>query len=410
MRGWKKVVLCCLGMLMLFGMPLAMMKAGATEMPEKSAMPEEVAPLTDEDFNLLKYGTRIVIPEGVRYYASADGFGSGDFGAIGSQWTSMGMDAYVGGFALLDNDGRLVEYCSYNPANIPVSECWQNETSEIVWDQVWIGFFVYTGTKDVDMIALTGWLPVRSIAVINGIMGDGGSNEKYQNGVIINHNLSPEEPELEDFDPENLTPAIIDAVLPDPGNMIEDRVIRGQDIPDDDEDTAFITTREIAYAIEDYADNGEKIALLLDGSSSVSDYMSAIADYGEYVDKVNKADIIITFGKDYLVIRAEEYLAADIDRRKTDIYTPLSSLPDVASYDRIIIVTDSYHNADSEISVENCEEFNGKIVVVSPVKLRNVKKGVIQDIEEAFGTKVYLCLLDNELDRILALELLGNTQ
>ena len=194
--------------------------------------------------------------------------------------------------------------------------------------------------------------------------------------------------------------------------MIEDRVIRGQDMPDDTdtEDTSFITTREIAYAIEDYADSGEKIALFLDGSDSVSNYMSAIADYSEYVDKVNKAEVIIVFGKDYLVIRAEEYLGADINRNKTNIYTPLSSLSDIASFDRIIIVTDSYHNVSNKMNVENCEEFKGKIVIVSPIELQNVDKKVIQNVEKAFGTKVYLCLLNNEMDRIKALELLETTQ
>ena len=33
---------------------------------------------------------------------------------------------------------------------------------------------------------------------------------------------------------------------------------------------------------------------------------------------------------------------------------------------------------------------------------------VIADIEEAFGTKVYLCQLDNEIDRMKALERLDS--
>lgn len=423
MRIWKKTAMCLLGMLIMLatfgGVTLA------AEATEDAGMPIEVAPLTDEDLELsLKYGTRIVIPEGTEYYASADGFGSGASGMIGSRYTPLGVDAYVSGFALLDAEGSIVDYRSYIPGMIPIAEIWQGITDEIVWERVWISFFVDADSYNMVEVASTGWLPVRSIAVINGVMGDGGSNEDYRSGVRINpelkENAPPESdnlgaektefelPNVEDTDLEGgLEPEVIDTVLPDPGNMFEYRVIPGQDAPDDaSEDTAFISTREIAYAIEDYSENGERVALLLDGSASVKNYMSAIADYGEYVDKVNKADIIIAFGGDFLVIQAEDYLDAKLNRKRTDIFTPLSSLPDISDYDRIIIVTDTYHNTYAQINSEACEGFEGKIIIVSPIDLNEIEQATIREIEEAFATKVYLCLLNNELDRLKALELI----
>lgn len=83
----------------------------------------------------------------------------------------------------------------------------------------------------------------------------------------------------------------------------------------------------------------------------------------------------------------------------------MNQLPDISSYDRIIIVTDTWHNT-LEI-LEPKEGFAGKLVVVCP-EPRAADYDVIADIEEAFGTKVYLCQLDNEIDRMKALERLDS--
>lgn len=72
--------------------------------------PVEVAPLTDAELETIVYGTRIVVKEGTEYYASAYGFGSGPHGTIGNRYTKLGVNIYVGGFALLDEDGELVAY------------------------------------------------------------------------------------------------------------------------------------------------------------------------------------------------------------------------------------------------------------------------------------------------------------
>lgn len=192
--------------------------------------------------------------------------------------------------------------------------------------------------------------------------------------------------------------------------MIENRVIHNQDEKGSEDtcedDDSFISTREIAYAIEDYAENGDRVALFLDASGSVSKHMSDIADYGGYVDKVNKADAIVAFARKHALIAAEDYLETDVDGGATDIYTSMNDLLGIAGYDRIIIVTDTEHNVDSILDEQL--GFSGKIVIVCTGELRYARRYVIEDIEKAFGTKVYLCRLDNELDRIKTFELLNN--
>ncbi len=376
-------------------MGLAVVAAVGSWSTMASAKETIVQEKPDLDSSLV-YGARIFVEEGTKYYASADGFGSGDYGTIGNRYTPIGTDLYVGGFSHLDENGRLQEYQSYNPNNVPIAEDWSNRSSDVAWNMVWVSFFL-----DPNDTRPMGWLPSSSIVVVNGIFGDGKTNAIYKDGFKLQDDTGDSIYNI--VDAEDLEAEVIDAVLPDPGNMIEDRVIHGQDAGDEDEETAFITTREIAYAIEDYADNGENVALLLDASGSVVSYMSDISDYGSYIDKVNKADIIVAFGWDFMVIKAEDYLDAPVKRGGTDIYSPLNNL-DVSSYDRIIIVTDTYHNTKTHLL--SCDEFDGKIVIVSPVDLSETSKEVIQKIEEAFGSVVYLCLLDNELDRIKALEAL----
>ena len=368
---------------------LSLTEVEQDEVPES---PVWVEPLSDEDLDLMLYGARVVIPEGVKYYASADKQGSGAYGVIGNRYTPLGTDLYVGGFAQLDADGRLESYRGYNPKDVPVASHWSANTSKIAWDRIWVGIFL-----NPDDEGPIGWAPARSIVVLNGILGDGGSNALYKDGV---------KSRIED----DLETKIIDDVLPDPGNVIEDRVIREQDDLDDQtsfDGSAFISTRDIAYAIEDYADNGDKVALLLDGSGSVSQYMTDIADYGGYVDKVNKADVILAFAGTFERIAVEEYLDVDIDRGSTDVYSPINDLTDASSYDRIIIVTDTWHNVDPAIKLEKQDKFSGKIIVVCPDDEFNfIREDTIEEIESAFGTMVYLCRLNNELDRLRALETL----
>lgn len=147
------------------------------------------------------------------------------------------------------------------------------------------------------------------------------------------------------------------------------------------------------------------MALLLDASGSVLESMADIADYGEFVDKVNKAEIIVAFARQYKVIAAEEYTEVDVDGGSTDIYAAVNSLAEISDYDRIIIVTDTYHNVDGT-SVKSQSGFTGKIVIVCTRGLDEIWRPTVQDIEGAFSTTVYLCRLNNELDRIRALEIL----
>lgn len=384
------------------------------------SLPVKVVPPNDEGMDLMMlYGTRVVISEGTRYYASADGGGSGTWGTIGNIYTPLGTDLYVGGFARLDEIEQLEEYLAYNPKYVPVAEHWLSESGKIDWDEIWVGIFL--NPEDDRPI---GWVPARSIVVLNGVLGDGKTNAAYRGGIVVvsdgenadadqdvenvSIDLSPEVIEEVLQNPEKIAPEVVDNVLQDPGNMIEDRIIKGQDDEDDADDSSFISTREIAYAIEDYADRGEKVALLLDASGSVSMYMDDIANYGEYVDKVNKADIIIVFAEWFEKIAAEDYLSTDVGS-STDIYSPLNSLENVASYDRIILVTDTEHNHITS-ALESVAGFKGKIVVVCPIDLDDVQKWTIKDIETAFETTVYLCRLDNELDRIRTLEVLSQTE
>lgn len=374
--------------------------------------PVQVTVLDDEDLNLgMLYGTRVFIPEGTRYYASADGRGSGPYGVMGGRYAPMGADYYIGGFSILTEEDRLDDWEAYNPEYVPVAEDWSGKT-EVAWDDVWVVIF-----RNLEDDRPLGWVPARSIAVINGILGDGGSNEVYKNGIEIvekDEGYNSIDPALISDalqNPGNMDPEVIDKILQDPGNAIEDRIISDQDEQANKfvttSDEPFISTREIAYAIEDYADNGDKVALLMDASGSVADYMADIANYGAYVDKVNKADIIIAFAKRYMVISAEEYLDAPVNVNGTDIYGPLNGLEDAASYDRIIIVTDTYHNIGASV-LEDVTGFAGKIVIVCTEELSMVDEHVISKIEVAFGTTVYLCRLNNQLDQIQALEMLNN--
>lgn len=98
-----------------------------------------------------------------------------------------------------------------------------------------------------------------------------------------------------------------------------------------------------------------------------------------------------------------QYTPLDVDSSATDIYLPMNSLADIASYDRIIIVTDTEHNVDYS-SLNKRFGFGGKIVVVCTYELRYIRQSTIREIEDAFNTKLYLCRLDNELDRIRAIE------
>lgn len=367
---------------------------------EISSSPEPiyVAALTDQDLSTnLFYGTRVVIPEGTKYYASADSAGSGNYGTIGNRYTPMGSDLYIGGFAQLDASDRLTEYRAYNPSYVPVADHWIDDASRSTdWDYTWVVIF-----RNPDGNRPLGWVPARAIATVNGILGDGKTNAAFKNGVIITDITHID-------DDEELAPDLVDSTLPDPGNMIEDRVIRNQDHPntnDQTNDDPFISTREIAYAIEDYVENGNKVALLMDISASVSEYLTDISSYGAYIDKVNKADEIIAFGRDYKIISAEEYLTADINRGGTDIYTPLGNLTNVSSYDRIIIITDTYHNIFNA-SIPEISNFTGKIVIVCTGPLRSADVTVIENIETAFNTTTYLCRLSNELDRIQTIDAL----
>jgi len=363
--------------------------------------PVAVEELTEEDFDTLVYGTRVVVQEGTNYYASAYKFGSGPHGTIGNRYTPLGTDLYVGGFSRLDKDGTLKQHRGYNPEDVPVAHSWQTGAADMMWDEVWLELFLDPAHE-----SPIGWVPARSVVVLNGILGDGGSNKRFEVGICIVPKADDSEASAS-VPADDLSPEVIDNALPDPGNMIEDRIIHDQDVQKDNDDRddsgePFISTREIAYAIEDYADNGDRVALLLDASGSVSDHMSDIADYGEYVDKVNKAEVILAFGRNYKKIRSEEYLDVDVDGGATDIYGPINSLSDASTYDRIIIVTDTRHNVDY-VTLATQTGFKGKIVIVCTNGVDQARESTIADIEDAFGTAVYLCRLDNELDRLRAM-------
>lgn len=392
MKFLKYVVVSCMVLLAFCRTGVVMAAEPSSDvanLPDAEMMvPVEVDLLEDEDLESLCFGTRVVIPEGTKYYASADYQGCGPHGVIGNRYTPLGTDLYLGGFAQLSNDGRLNEYRGYNPKDVPVAAAWLHDSDhDVSWDDVWAEIFL-----DPEHPSPIGWVPARSIVVINGILGDGRSNQRFRYGIKVQ--------------PEGMEAETIDHLLPDPGNAIEDRVIHDQDASDNNgAEDPFISTREIAYAIEDYADKGERVALLLDASGSVLESMADIADYGEFVDKVNKAEIIVAFARQYKVIAAEEYTEVDVDGGSTDIYAAVNSLAEISDYDRIIIVTDTYHNVDGT-SVKSQSGFTGKIVIVCTRGLDEIWRPTVQDIEGAFSTTVYLCRLNNELDRIRALEIL----
>lgn len=379
MRGM--VILCCLVFVCIFGAETAM----------AAQPPVEIEEITYEDLTAsLVYGSRVVIRKDTRYYASADMAGSGPSGTIGNQYTPMGCDIYVGGFATLGKDNWLKTYRGYEPKDVPVSKHWKSKASSVFWDQTWVEIFVDSDES------VMGWVPARSIVALNGILGDGNSNKKFRHGIKI----VPKKEDSDSADPEEKLPAeMIDRLLPDPGNAIEDRIINKKDDGEDSDD--FISTREIAYSIEDYEEAGETVALLMDASGSVSDYILDIADYGEYANKANKAKMIAVFATTFQKIRVEDYLHTEVDGSSTNIYKPLNELTDIVTYDRIIIVTDTWHNTWETLKPK--EGFAGKIVIVCP-EPRAAHPDVIKEIEEAFGTKVYLCRLDNEIDRMKALQ------
>lgn len=388
MRTTKRVMKAVLlGMLMF-----VLVSSTKTAMAAQS--PVEIERITYGDLATLRYGTRIIVREGTKYYASADKFDHGPHGTIGNRYTPLGANIYVGGFALLNKNGELMDFRGYNPAEVPISKRWKGKIDSAAWDNIWVAIFL--DPKDDSAI---GWLPARSIIAINGILGDGKSNKKFRNGIKI----------IENTKGEDLLPEEIDTALPDPGNAVEDRIIKKHDNGDNNPDEDFLSTREIAYAIEDYEETGKKTALLLDASGSVSDYMSDIADYGNYVEKVNKARAVIAFARKYSLIKAENYLSAYVDNSETDIYSPLNCLSEIShleisGYDRIIIVTDTEQNVSTTLNAQLA--FKGKIIIVCTGELDDIQRDTVTEIEEAFGTTVYLCRLDNELDRARASELL----
>ena len=100
-------------------------------------------------------------------------------------------------------------------------------------------------------------------------------------------------------------------------------------------------------------------------------------------------------------------MSTDVDGSGTDLYQPLNDLADIAEYDRIVIVTDTQHNA--ETALQSVTSFTGKIVVVCP-QIDDIYLSVLDEIDAAFDTTVYLSRLDNELDRILALQIIAREQ
>lgn len=391
--------------------------------------PAEVPPVTNQDRNGLIYGQRIYLAPGTKYWSSPDHGGIQPYGTIGNRYTPIGCDIYISGFSLSDQTERLGKFRAYRPSQVPVGEEHLDGIADKLWDYAWVSFYVDDQTENI-----IGWVPASAIQVINGVQGDSGSNARFANGITI---ITPDDvarvPELESSSdssdlgskptPEEYTlerPEILDdrydpqaedldIILGDPGNMLEDRVIADRDRLEpksegEDSDNLsdsvsdpWISTREIAYAIEDYAENGERVALLLDASSSVESYMTEIAEYARYAEQVNKADTILVFAETFQKISVEEYSTTDVGET-TNIFEPLNSLS-AADYDRIIIVTDSYHNTESARLVAQ-SDFTGKIIVVSPLSLRRIFKSTIKTIDEAWQTETYLCLLDNELDRL----------
>lgn len=303
------------------------------------------------------FGMPVVILEGTVYYASADPNNPGPSGIFSQDNPfTVGLTGYIGGFARLDANQNLAAAECYLrdqlPLGAPSPEFCQDplDEDEIIMYHIFVDGFT-TGSL--------GW-------VASGNIGQ----EQTSPPCSISPATLPPSPQPDDSDadpkPDYAYPSIESRpVLPKP------KITPGADV----------TLPELADDIEGYAQSAEKIALLLDASSSVADYAPEIA---QYAAQLNQAEEVIIFADRPKTIDATEYdNQRDSVGSETDIYAALNSVPDDQGIQTVMLVTDTQHNIifsrlKSRTDIE-------QVVIVSTVPEDYVNRRVIRNIKSNWG-------------------------
>lgn len=103
---------------------------------------------TDFDWHHTLFGEEVSVPDGVVYYASADLSGSGPRNCTGEENIyTAGKHFYIGGFAVVGEDDRLLSYECYlgnqiTPGQFAPPFCSEPETGAAIW------IHLYTETTD----------------------------------------------------------------------------------------------------------------------------------------------------------------------------------------------------------------------------------------------------------------------
>lgn len=315
---------------------------------------------TPED---VKLNALVKVEDGTVYYESADQAGSGKNARTVNIYTSDKL--YIGGYAILSQDSRLVSYEAYLRDDAKKQKDWKTEPKPEDLEQLWVHLY----SKGFNEGSI-GWVSIKNVHII------------------------PSEPEI---GIAHTLPMPTPQPIPQPAATTLPQI----PIPPETPDRTPATTGSIeavAQAIEEASENG-KVALLLDASGSVSKWSEEIASYAKDMD----VDTTIIFGYRAIEISPDEYTekqwdtgcASVIDfffRSPTNIPLALNSLPDEA-YDNVIIVTDTYNNGNDSINERNNI---GSVTVVSTVVEEKIDSEIIQDIKTSWGVEPEIQFLESK--------------
>lgn len=306
-------------------------------------------------FAQLMFGQEVHARDGATYFESADQAGSGRQGTSNNIYTEQ---LYIAGFAQVDTSGDLVDWLCYDRDNVPVGSLAPSFTVDCHHSSE---LYIATYTNGFTTGSV-GWFNADDLDWQLGSLeyADPRKDPMSDPGLPIGSGYN--DSSIHYYDPESPT-------------AFDSSDVNAPKLSDLGEQ---ITPAEVVQAIETTSTQGEKIALVLDASGSVSKYSAAIASYA---DQVDNAECIITFAGNALAIEAGEYFEASYSLYGgTDIYSALNLIPE-ESFDRVLLVTDTEHN--DLWSNLNPRTDIGAVTILNPTNID--EQFVLQTIEDEWG-------------------------